>query len=290
MTEKDFDPKAIKALALDLDGTLLRPDKTLSEKTLRSLRACMEKDIQIILATGRAASSTEKYRKQINADGPHIYFNGAKIIDTSAGKEIYTRYVDTAPVLFCVGLARQMNIFFQVYFQDNSSGISQKDEEVFGEILIADRKTAEAEKYEKSTGVEVTTGDLEEYLAGSKAVIKAMFITPEENHEKIRRLLWEQFGQSIYIVQSTPIFLEILAEGVSKGSGLEHALDYLHIGKENTIAFGDEENDLPMLKIAGFSAAPANAKEVVRKTALFQIPADSEDGVAVFLEEWFGSL
>ena len=288
MTEKDFDPKAIKALALDLDGTLLRPDKTISERSLRALRACMENGIKIILATGRACSSTEKYRKQINTNGPHIYFNGAKVVDISAEKEIYTRYVDAEPVRFCVNMARQMNIFFQVYFQDNNSEIVRNSGETFGEVLIADKKTAEAEKYEQSTGVKVMTGDLEEYLAASKAVIKAMFITPEENHQNIRRLLREQFGQSVYIVQSTPIFLEILAEGVSKGSGLEHALRYLGIGKENTIAFGDEENDLPMLKIAGFSAAPANAKEVVRKTALFQIPADSEDGVAIFLEEWFG--
>ena len=274
MPQKDFNPDNIKALALDLDGTLLRPDKTLSERNLRALRSCMEKDIKIILATGRAVDSGEKYRKQIGTFGPHIYFNGAKVVDISAGKEIYTRYADTAPILFCVRLARQMGLFFQVYFPDGT--------------LIADRRTVEAEEYEKSSGVEIITGDLEEHLAKANAVIKGMFITPEENHEKIRRSLREQFGQSIYIVQSTPVFLEILADSVSKGSGLKHALDYLRIKKENVIAFGDEENDLPMFEVAGFSAAPANAKETARKTASFQIPADSEDGVAVFLEDRFG--
>ena len=288
MTKKDFNPKAIKALALDLDGTLLAPDKTLSERNLRALRSCMEKDIQIILTTGRAVDSGEKYRKQIGTSGPHIYFNGAKVVDISAGKEIYTQYIDAAPIRSCVRLARQMNLFFQVYFPVSASEGSYKDGRNSGEILMADHRTTEAEKYEKSSGIDIITGDLEEHLAKVNTAIKGMFITPEENHEKIRRSLREQFGQSIYIVQSTPIFLEVLAEGVSKGSGLEHALDYLHINKEQTIAFGDEENDLPMFRVAGFSAAPANAKEKVRKAAMFRIPADSEDGVAIFLEEHFG--
>ena len=288
MTQKDFDAKKIKAMALDLDGTLLRPDKSLSERNLRALRACMEKDIKVILATGRAVSSGEKYRKQIGTTGPQIYFNGARVVDVNAGKEIFFRYVSTEPILFCVRLARKMGIFFQAFFPDCPSADSKKESNRFGEILVADRKTAEAERYEKATGVQVITGDLEEHLVKATSVIKAMFIAPEENHNKIRGLLREQFGQSIYIVQSTPIFLEILAEGVSKGAGLEHALNYLSIKKENTIAFGDEENDLPMLKIAGFSAAPANAKETVLKEATFQIPADDEDGVAVFLEENMG--
>ena len=288
MLQEDFNPDNIKALVLDLDGTLLRPDKTLSDRNLCALRSCMDKGIHIILATGRSVSSAEKYRKQINAQGPHIYYNGAEVIDVSTGKMIHARYIDPRPMLFCVQLARQMGHFFQVYFPGGASGNSHKDGQTFGEILMADHKTAEAEGYEKSSGVEVIAGDLEEHLNHVNALIKGMFITAQENHEKIRSLLKEQFGESIYIVQSTPIFLEVLAEGVSKGSGLKHTLDYLCIKKENAIAFGDEENDLPMFEVAGFSAAPANAKEVVRKTALLQIPANSEDGVAVFLEEHFG--
>ena len=287
MTEKNFNPKDIKALALDLDGTLLRPDKTLSERTLRALRACMEKGIQVILTTGRAVESGEKYRKQIGATGPHVYYNGAEVLDMSAGKVLYTRYVDTAPILFCVQLARQMDLFFQAYFPAGTVTGFPDGGEGSGEILMADRRTTEAEKYETLTGIKVVTGDLEEHLTKAKAIIKGMFIAPEENHEKIRRLLREQFGQSIYIVQSTPVFLEILAEGVSKGAGLEHALGYLKINKESTIAFGDEENDLPMFGVAGFSAAPANAKKAVYDAALFRIPADADDGVAVFLEEHF---
>ena len=287
MTEKDFDPGTIKALAIDLDGTSIRPDKTMSARTVTALQACMARDIRIIIATGRAVDSAEKYRRQIGAKGPQVYYNGAEVVDVSAGKTIHTHFVDTEPVLFCAGLAKEMDLYFQAFFPAGTVNVPCR-EGYTGEVLVAERMTAEAEKYTRATGVEVIKGNLEEYLSGTPAVIKAMFITPEENHGKIRSRLRERYGNSLYIVQTTPVFLEIMAEGVSKGSGLEHALNYLNLKKENTIAFGDEENDLPLFEAAGFSAAPANAKETVRKAAMFHIPADTEDGVAVFLEERFG--
>jgi len=287
MKEKKFDPLTIKAVAFDLDGTLLRPDKTVSERSLRVLRSCLKKGIHLIITTGRALASGEKYRELIGMGGPHVYYNGAEVADVSAGKIIYTKFVDPQPILYCVRLARQMGLYYQVFFPAGTVNVPCRDGQNSGEILMAERVTTEAEMYVKSTNIEVTAGDLEEQLAKVPAVIKGMFITSEEDHIKLRSLLRDRYGDSIYIAQSSPIFLEVLASGVSKGAGLSHALEYLNLKPENTIAFGDEENDLPMFETAGFSAAPANAKEEVRNAATFQIPANTEDGIAVFLEERF---
>ncbi|MCL1815294.1 MAG: HAD family hydrolase [Treponema sp.] len=277
MAKKNFDTGAIRAAVFDLDGTLLRPDKTLSGKTLRVLHSCMEKGMRLIIATGRSLVSGERYREQMGIRGPQIYFNGAKVADMSAGRIIHTQFIDPPPILFCVHLARQMGLYYQVYFSTGTAG----------EILMADRITEEAHFYRKSTSIEVFAGDLEEQLVRTPAVIKGMFITLEENTKKIRPILQEQFGDSVCVVQSSPVFLETLAAGVSKGSGLAHVLEYVNLKPEETIAFGDEENDLSLFKTAGFSAAPANAAETVLNAAMFQIPSNSEDGVAVFLEKWF---
>jgi hydroxymethylpyrimidine pyrophosphatase-like HAD family hydrolase len=74
---------------------------------------------------------------------------------------------------------------------------------------------------------------------------------------------------------------------VSKGQGLKAAMKRLSIKSEEVIAFGDEENDLPMFSVAGFSAAPANAKESVKAGADIVIGSNAEDGVAAFLEKYF---
>jgi hydroxymethylpyrimidine pyrophosphatase-like HAD family hydrolase len=65
-------------------------------------------------------------------------------------------------------------------------------------------------------------------------------------------------------------------------------MEHLSIKKEEIIAFGDEENDLPMFEAAGFSAAPFNAKENVKAKADLVVGSNAEDGVAAFLEEFFG--
>jgi len=286
MTTNDFNPRAVQALAFDLDGTLLCPDKSLSERCLCSLRSCMDKGIRIILSTGRSLDSGEKYRRQIGIKGPHVYYNGAEVADLSAGKMIYTRFIDPQPVLFCVELARKMGIYYQAYFP--AGVIKTPDGKSSGEVLMADKLTEESAFYEKSSEVPVIAGDLEAWLAKTPAIIKGMFITAEETLEKIRPILEERFGNSVYLAKSCPIYLETLAAGVSKGAGLLHALEYLNLKPENTIAFGDEENDLPMFEAAGFSAAPANSKDAVLRKATFQIPSNADDGVAVFLEEHFG--
>ncbi|MDR2134789.1 MAG: HAD hydrolase family protein, partial [Treponema sp.] len=73
---KQLNPQAIKALALDLDGTALLPDNVLGARTLRVLKALMAGGTEIIICTGRAIEGAEPYRIAIGTEGPMVYFNG----------------------------------------------------------------------------------------------------------------------------------------------------------------------------------------------------------------------
>jgi hydroxymethylpyrimidine pyrophosphatase-like HAD family hydrolase len=75
--------------------------------------------------------------------------------------------------------------------------------------------------------------------------------------------------------------------GVSKGEGLKIVMDSRGLKPEEVIVFGDEENDLPMFSVAGFSAAPSSAREKIRSAADFVFGPPAEEGLAVFLEEVF---
>jgi hydroxymethylpyrimidine pyrophosphatase-like HAD family hydrolase len=74
---------------------------------------------------------------------------------------------------------------------------------------------------------------------------------------------------------------------VSKGQGLRFALERRGLKPDEVMAFGDEENDIPMFEAVRFSAAPANAKDTVKTRADLVIGPNTEDGVAAFLEEFF---
>jgi Cof subfamily protein (haloacid dehalogenase superfamily) len=275
----------IKALALDLDGTTLAPGAVLRERTRIALRRCVERGIHIILNTGRSLASAEPYRSLIGAEGPMVCFNGAEVVDMPAGKLLGAFLLEREIAEYCVDLSRQQGIYLQAYFPDPAGGILR-----CGEILRTDKPAENAEIYRRHTGVQAVFGDLKTALDAPdcRGCIKALFITEQRVMDRVRPQIEARFPGRVYITQSSPTFLEVLAAGVSKGSGLRLAMGHLGLRPEEVLACGDEENDLPMFAVAAHSAAPSDARAEVLKAAEFTIGPCAEDGLAVFLERLFG--
>ncbi|MDR3139338.1 MAG: Cof-type HAD-IIB family hydrolase [Treponema sp.] len=276
------DPSSVKALALDLDGTALRPDTTMSDRTLRALKACQDRGIAVIFCTGRAVDAAEPYRLPLGAGGPMVYFNGAEVVDMPGGRVLSATMLEREAADFCVDLSRRTGVYYQIFFPGTPEYPRGK--------LMAERQSEETEMYRKHTGIQAVIGDLKEALAapGITGCIKSMFLAEPEIQETLRPRLIERFGSRIYVARTLRNFLEVMAAGVSKGRGLALALEYRGLAPEGVIALGDEENDLPMFEVAGFSVAPANAKDKVREAADRVIGSNAQDGAAVFLEEFLG--
>jgi Cof subfamily protein (haloacid dehalogenase superfamily) len=275
--------KNIKALAVDLDGTLLGPGSVLSERTIKAIHMCMRAGIKIIITTGRAIEAAEPIRESLGAEGPMIYFNGAVVAEMPGTKIINTTLLSLEAAEFCVDLSRETGVYYQVYLP--ASGVEKHMP------LIAESEGPEHERdmYYNHTGVLAELGDLREALRrpGLKGCVKTMFLAEPEVQAMLRPRLAEKLKDSVYIVQTFRNFLEVMDAKVSKGQGLKAAMERLSLKSEEVIAFGDEENDLPMFSVAGFSAAPANAKESVKAGADIVIGSNAEDGVAAFLEKHF---
>ena len=96
--------------------------------------------------------------------------------------------------------------------------------------------------------------------------------------------LRERFGERLHVTKSLPYFLELATAGVTKGSGLDFLADHLGFTPEQTIAFGDGENDVELLEWAGYGVAVENAHERVKAVADWICPPAAEEGVAAVLE------
>jgi Cof subfamily protein (haloacid dehalogenase superfamily) len=275
-------PKTIKALALDLDGTVLAPGAVLSERTLKAVEACKRRGLKIIIATGRAIEAAEPFRASLGAEGPMIYFNGAAVVQMPGNKILNTTLLDTKAAEFCVDLSRERGVYYQIYFPGTS-----EDPRI---SLMAEQDGPEREMYYKHTGILAELVNLKDALQrpGLEGCVKSMFLAEPEVQDELRPRLYERFGQSAYITRTLRTFLEVMDAKVSKGHGLRFVMDRLSLRSEEVIAFGDEENDLPMFSAAGFSAAPSNAKDSVKAAADIITGSNAEDGVAVFLEDFFG--
>jgi len=286
---KQINPAQIKALAIDLDGTSLLPDNTMGERTKRCLKRLIKNGIPVIICTGRAVESSRRYYEAIGAEGPMVFFNGAVVADIPPPgscqkvKILESRHLSLDVVNYGVDLAREDNLHFQAFLPPDEK------QEGHREILLIEKLRPEAKFYLKHTSITPVITDLKEAIAVPevKSCIKAMFITDPGLHDGLRKKMLNRFGDTIYITRTYPTFLEIMASGVSKGEGLKTVMRYRDIKPEEVIAFGDEENDLPMFPAAGFSAAPSNAKETVKQAADFIYGSNAEEGLAVFLENIF---
>jgi Cof subfamily protein (haloacid dehalogenase superfamily) len=286
---KQIDPRNIKALALDLDGTILRPDATLSGRTAGTLRACRERGLQLVICTGRSVGAAEPFRAALGAGGPMVYFNGAGVVDMPGAKILETSLLEAEAVECCVDMARAMGVHYQVFLSTEAEAAAGAAG-TLPEVLMIERDGPEAEKYRRYMGIVSVTGDIKKAVAapGIRGCIKGMFIAGKAVQDTIRRELARRFGDRLYMTGTHATMLEIMTAGVSKGRGLQTAMRHWGLAAGEVLALGDEENDLPMFAAAGFSAAPAGAGETIRTAADQVFGSSAEDGAAAFLEDLFG--
>jgi len=275
------DAGIIKALAIDLDGTVLGPGGVLSGRTINVVNKCMQRGLRIIISTGRSIEGAEPYRASLGVSGPAIYCNGAVVADMPKGIILNSLLMDKKAADFCVDLSRETGIYCQIYFLGNDAPARMS--------LIAEKDSEGREIYHKQTGLLAEIMDLKEALQLCKkdGCVKTMFIADPALLAEIRPKLEEGLGKSVYMTHTQWNYLELMNANVSKGKGLQFTMDRLSLRKEEVIAFGDDENDAPMSDAAGLFIAPSNAKEKVKEKAGLVIGSNTEDGVAVFLEEFF---
>jgi len=286
---RSYDPKKIKGLAIDLDGTTLLPEGVLGDRTKKCLQKLISKGMHIIISTGRAIEASEKYRSAIGTEGPMVFFNGAEVADVPSGKVLHTNLIGLDVVDFGADLARDLGIHYQVYLPAGiSPDTGKQDPKQKWEALLIEKYGTEAEMYYQHTGVSAVIKDLKSIASlPLDGCIKGMYIADPSLHDTVRQKYKERFGDKISIMRSYPTFLEVINNGVSKGEGLRIAMEHRGLKPEEVIAFGDEENDVPMFSVAGFAGAPENARDKIREQADLIYGSNTQEGLAVYLEKVF---
>jgi Cof subfamily protein (haloacid dehalogenase superfamily) len=261
----------IRLIAIDLDGTLLHDDMTISSYSKEMIRRAMAKGYRIVVATGRMWDSAK-----------------AKVALLELGN---------VPVICYTGAWIMMSGTDEPVMQD---GIAP---ELAGEILRAGREagwTATAFwnghiYMEKSDGTEAKYQKYrtqrpqylgEDFYHPRERVTRIVFTDPtQEGRDRIRAFLEERFGNEITVVYPGDDFVDIHKKGIHKASALQYLADKEGFTAEEVLAFGNTENDVSMLRWAGLSYAVANADEVAKEAADRLCPSNEEDGVAKALEK-----
>ncbi|AND38937.1 MULTISPECIES: Cof-type HAD-IIB family hydrolase [Cytobacillus] len=259
-------------IALDLDGTLLKDDKTISAKTKMIIQKAREQGHEVMIATGRPFRSSEIYYREMGLTTPIVNFNGAYIHHPKD----HNWGVYHTPL--------QMNVAKEIVEAVNSYTVHNIVAEVIDDVYLHyhDEKLLDIFGFGDP---KITTGDLRNYLNDNPT---SMLIHTDEEHVKtIRAHLSEVHAEVIdHRRWAAPWHvIEIVKTGLNKAVGLQKAADYFQIPPERIIAFGDEDNDLEMLEYAGYGIAMGNAIDQVKNIANEVTLTNEEDGIGIYLNE-----
>ena len=259
----------IKAIAFDMDGTLLTDAKEVSTRTKRCFEALEKKDISLILSTGRSFKALAPYKKGLKLNHPVVCYNGAQVFD-QRGDIIRNHLVSDAHSKYLIDFARKEGVHIQIYRN--------------GELYF-EKRTPEAEFYENYVSLQGSIINLDDF--NPLGFTKIMYLGDHQHLAGLETKLKGYFKQNMSIMFSNPIFLEFMNGGVSKGNALIELAEHLGIGIKNIMAFGDGDNDKSMIDTAGIGVAMANATTKVKAVADEITLSNNDDGVAEFLEKFF---
>lgn len=262
-------------IAVDMDGTLLKEDKTISDRTKKAIRGAIDKGVKVVLASGRPIEGLNRYLEELDLISPNDYvmsFNGSVIQNTET-KQIISKNILTGKDLKKLyRLSKEIGVNIHAFTKKGCVTPSMNEyTQVEGRI----------------NGIEVYEIDYET-ISEDEDVIKVMFIDPEPILEEAIKRIPASFYEEYTIVRSAPFFLEFLNKASSKGTGIKALGDYLGIPKENIICIGDAGNDIDMIEFAGLGVAMGNAFEEVKKVADYITLTNEEEGVAHVIEKFIG--
>lgn len=265
----------IRLIAADMDGTLLDDEKRIPEENLRAFRACAAQGIEIVPATGRTMRGLPDELR--NLPGVHyaILTNGAQVVDFAKNEIIDSCRIPVALAEKIMMMARTSpdEIMYDVYV----GGIGYTMPEFYNDVYKYVSSEGLAELVRRTRD---TVPDNIAYLKerGQDAEKINMFFRDMDARKRMREELSKLPG--ILVSSSIPNNLEINAEGADKGGALLRLAARLGIARESTMGFGDGENDLSMIRMAGIGVAMENGHESVKEAADYITKTNNEAGVA----------
>ena len=257
----------MRVVATDLDDTLIWKDRVLRPRTLAALARTRAAGIDVIVVTGRMVQSLQRVLPLSLLADPAICYQGAVVVDVDG---TWLRHVPIELELAkaAIAAAEAEGYDPNVYVDDE---------------LYVSRMTKYAEAYATFQGLEVhVVGDTRAWL--ERPPTKIVIVGEPDELDAVEVRQKRLFEHRLTISKSLPHFLEFTALGITKAAGLDFLAGRMGFTPQQTIAFGDGENDVELVAWAGYGIAVENAHGRVKAVADWVCPSAEDEGVAAVLE------
>lgn len=285
----------MKLIALDLDGTTLNSKKEMTNETLQAIQKAQQQGHIVMPLSGRSQKSINATLDQYGLSCPVGASNGtALFVD---GKVLNYISLSSSQVIQIVKELENEQVPYN--FATNNGHYAPKNWTDRLQNVLSSGHVPE-EYYTNQYFKMFTTpphiyghslfNDVYEIINDSTFTLQKFLIITLDPAQKERLQRKLSSIEGIFITSSSPFNLEVTHIDGNKGTGLKMMAKHFNVPLENTVAIGDERNDIPMLKVAGLSIAMENAEDEVKKHSDFVTLSNDENGVAHAFEKYILNL
>lgn len=277
---------AIRAIALDIDGTLTNDQKVITPHTKRALMDAQEAGIKLILSSGRPVHGLRALAHELELDrhnGLLVAFNGAQVRDAGTGEVLYDQAIS-------VELAREVLVHMKKF--DVIPMLVDGDrlyiEDAYNCIIYSGGEPKNIIKYERDA-CDLRLHEVRD-LAEWCTVPQNKILTAGtgEYLQQHYREMAAPFSDRLSCMFTAEWYFEFTDKGIDKGRALSFALPRCGIDPSEMAAFGDGQNDRAMIELAGVGVAMGNAIDELKDVADMVCGSNNEDGIADALAKLLG--
>lgn len=265
----------IKMLVLDIDGTIIKKDFTYSKELKNTLLRLQDDGVRVVIATGRMHDGAVPLLQELGLNTPIISYQGSMVREwKDCDKVLYSKRMSAQQASKVIDYFRSQKVHINAYSGDKLY-VEQDDEHIKEYVnhrfvnynVLSDLKNLDLSKLDKLLCIE----------------------NDQIKMKKVVDDLSEMFKGELYIVKSMRHYCEVTHINATKGSAIEFLCDYWGIDISETMAIGDQDNDIEMIKTAGIGVAMGNGTPKLKEAANFITKSVEDDGVVYAVEKFIGA-
>lgn len=266
-----------KIIAFDMDGTLLTTKQNISPRVKQAIGDAADRGKHVVICTGRSLMELSDYEKDFERIRYYICENGTFTYDSQEKQVISVKHLEPEYVERILQAAEHRDAM--LYLASGGQNI----------VSAADARRMEYFHAERYKDVELRTAVLAEDIIKMyrERPVPVEKMNVYSATEAIRDEIYREIrGLPVTIVRAEDTGLEITPLHTSKGVAFRELCGYLKIPEQDTVAVGDSDNDIEMLKFAGLAAAMGNARSYVKEICDITVSDNDNDGCAEVLERY----
>lgn len=259
-------------LALDLDGTMLKSDVTLSPKVKSSIQRAIENGIEVVAASGRPFASMPDCVLKIEGINYSITSNGAAIYDKN-GVRVYSSLINEVDVIKLLDITQNYDLIFEAFID----GLTYTDIRYVQNPIKYGGSKAYIDYVRSSHG---HIKNMRRFIYDHRTELDSIvYVCSDKN---LRDLIRSKiaYNTNFFITSSSENYVEFSAKNATKANAVKYVCKALGIKRENTAACGNADNDADMIKWANLGAAVSNASPLCLDCADILVASNDDDGVA----------